>query len=416
MGKNFASMKKSVAGPMSAVRKLNFRHLTAVSAFSKSLTISSWMFCLLVAAVIAFGVRVPESLAATYYVSPTGNDRYTGTSLKPFRTIQKAADLTKAGDTVIVKNGVYTSTSSRVLNIKRQGTPNSYITFKSENPEGAVLDGRNNATNYGIVLTDNAAYIRIQGFEIRNFGSCGIYGWGNSQTGVGSHDVIITENRIHHIGRTIVSDCNDSYGRSGFGGHPLIHHYTFEGNTVHDVGRLPNTCSDHNYRHDHGLYLQGKYITVRNNTFYNHKAGWAIKVDGYWGTEVGASENSHVIADNIFRPDVRSDSDGGGNVRFYNNRTYNEKYGYMKSPKNVLIENNSFYKPDGIGYKSAIIISNNINSNFNGTILKNNKTSSKYLYCEYLGLVVTKNVTDLNNKVNAYDSLFTSIERVTPNS
>jgi len=86
----------------------------------------------------------------------------------------------------------------------------------------------------------------------------------------------------------------------------------------------------------------------------------------------------------------------------------------MKPPKNVLIENNSFYKPDGPGSKSAIVISNNSNSNFKGTVLRNNKTSSKYLYCEYLGSAVTANVTASNNRVNAYDSLFTIVERVNP--
>jgi len=409
-------MKKSVAGPIYGSKKHTFKHLTTATS-SHSLTISSWIFCLLVAAVVTFGLNVPVSLAATYYVSPTGNDSYAGTSLKPFRTIQKAANLTKAGDTVIVKAGVYTtSTSDRVLNITRPGLPSAYITFKSENPGGAIIDGRYSVTNYGIVLMEKAAYIKIEGFEIRNFRNTGIIGFGSSATGIGSHDVTIANNDIHDIGRITISSCTDDIGRSGIYTHQLTSNYLFEGNAIHNVGRLPNSCQEHAYRHDHGMYLQGKYVKVRNNEFYDFKAGWAIKVDGYWGTEVGATANSHVISGNTFRPDVRSDKDGGGNIRFFNNRSYLSRYGYMKPPKNVLIENNTFYKPDGVGYKSAIIISNNISSNFKGTVLKNNKTTSKYLYCEYLGSAVTSNVTSLNNTVNAYDSLFTLAQRVTPNS
>jgi len=412
MNKIFAPMKNRISCPMYGINKRNPQHLTA--GFLHLQTIGSWIFCLLVAAAMTLGLSIPASHAATYHVSPAGNDSYAGTSLKPFRTIQKAANLTKAGDTVIVKNGTYTTTKDRVLNITRPGTATAYITFKAENLEGAVIDGRDYATNYGIVLSDTAAYIKIEGFEIRNIRNSGIHGYGSSAYRRGSHDIIITKNNIHHIGRTTVSDCSDGYGRCGIYTHQLTSNYLFEGNTIHDIGRLPNSCQEHAYRHDHGLYLQGKYMVAKNNLFFNHMAGWAIKVDGYWGTEIGAKENSHVIANNIFQPAVRSDPNGGGNIRFFNNRTYNSTLGYMKSPKNVLIENNSFYKPDCVVAKSAIIISNNINSNFKGTVVRNNRTSSKYLYCEYLGSAITKNVTAVNNTLNAYDSLFASAEKVNP--
>jgi len=408
MNNILVSMKKSVLGPMCGIKKLNFKHLTPTATCSGSIQIRLWIFCLLVAAVGLFGMEVPVSLAASYYVSTTGNDSYAGTSLKPFRTMQKAANVTKPGDTVIVKNGTYTTTKGdRVLNITRAGTSSAYITFKAENIGGAIIDGRSNATNYGIVVMPTAAYIKIEGFELRGFRGFGIEAYQ-------SHDVVIRNNHIYNIGRVTIADCNALYGSAGVFTSPTSYKISIEGNSIHDIGRLPDSCQEHAYRHDHGLYLQGKYMTVRQNAFYNHKAGWAIKVDGYWGTEVGASENSHVIAENIFQPDVRSDKDGGGNIRFFNNATYSSTYGNMKPPKNVLIENNSFYRPDGLGYKSAIIISNNANSNFKGTVLRNNKTSSKYLYCEYLGSAITSNVTVLNNKVNAYDSLFTSAERVNP--
>jgi len=396
MDKIFAPMKKSVTGPRYEVKKGHPRSTRL------------GMLCILVAAAVLFGVRVPASLAATYYVSTTGSDSDAGTSLKPFRTIQKAANLTNPGDTVIVKNGTYTTTTSdRVLNIKRPGTSSAYITFKAENTGGAILDGRSNATDYGIVVMNTAPYIKIEGFQVRGFRGFGIEVYG-------AHDVVIKNNHIYNIGRVTIASCSTLYGMAGVFTTPTSYKLTIEGNTIHDIGRLSNSCQEHAYKHDHGLYLQGKYMTVRQNSFYNHKAGWAIKVDGYWGTTVGAGENSHVIAENIFQPDVRSDKDGGGNIRFFNNATYSSTYGKMKPPQNVLIENNSFYKPDGPGCKSAIVISNNSNSNFKGTVLRNNKTSSKYLYSEYLGSAITSNVTASNNRVNAYDSLFTYAERVNP--
>ena len=53
-------------------------------------------------------LTVGDLSAATYYVSPTGNDNSTGLIGAPFKTIQKAASRVNPGDTVIVKDGTYT--------------------------------------------------------------------------------------------------------------------------------------------------------------------------------------------------------------------------------------------------------------------------------------------------------------------
>src|SRR5690348_15031976 len=59
-------------------------------------------------ALAALLCHVPSALATTYYVSVTGSDSNSGTSsTAPFLTIQKAANLTKPGDTVSVMNGTY---------------------------------------------------------------------------------------------------------------------------------------------------------------------------------------------------------------------------------------------------------------------------------------------------------------------
>src|SRR5439155_8510243 len=48
--------------------------------------------------------------ATTYYVSPTGSDSNLGTTINaPFQTIQWAASKVLPGDTVIVRDGVYST-------------------------------------------------------------------------------------------------------------------------------------------------------------------------------------------------------------------------------------------------------------------------------------------------------------------
>ncbi|MHC5725365.1 MAG: right-handed parallel beta-helix repeat-containing protein, partial [Nostoc sp.] len=72
--------------------------------------------------------------ATTYYVSGTGNDRNSGlTTSSAFRTIQRAADLTDPGDTVLIMNGVYRNSpnAGSVVNIQRSGNAKAWIKYKA---------------------------------------------------------------------------------------------------------------------------------------------------------------------------------------------------------------------------------------------------------------------------------------------
>src|SRR5215217_422096 len=67
----------------------------------------------------------------TYYVATNGSDTYSGRSTQPFRTIQKAADIVNPGDTVIVRDGVYSGPAAdQLVLLTRSGTPDAPITFR----------------------------------------------------------------------------------------------------------------------------------------------------------------------------------------------------------------------------------------------------------------------------------------------
>lgn len=72
-----------------------------------------------------------------YHVALDGNDNNPGNHGRPFRTIQQAADVVKAGDTVIVHEGIYRET----VTIQTSGNQNAYILFKSADRDTVVLDG-----------------------------------------------------------------------------------------------------------------------------------------------------------------------------------------------------------------------------------------------------------------------------------
>jgi len=66
--------------------------------------------------------------SATYCVAPSGQDTNPGTAERPFRTIQKAADVVKPGDKVIVRAGVYPES----VVIKTSGEAGKPIVFEGE--------------------------------------------------------------------------------------------------------------------------------------------------------------------------------------------------------------------------------------------------------------------------------------------
>jgi hypothetical protein len=306
--------------------------------------------------------------AATYYVAPNGSDSNNGSSTAPFKTIQKAADIVNPGDTVILRNGTYTGGSESVAEIRRSGTSSQWITFKSENLWGAILDGRNFATAHGLLVSPGAGYVRIEGLQIQKTIVGGISA--NENT----HDIYYYRNLLHDIGRI----CTDtSGGQVGFRDKTTSARFTYDSNVLHTIGRLhpEDGCSlstGYYKNHDHGLYLWGRDIKVINNIFYNFRSGWAIQ------SAEGARD--WVVANNTFAfPNPNRE----GHIVLWDGNT------------NFVIANNVFYQPktaaiflEPCGGKSNIVVRNNVStggmlfdgdsggSTCSGITVTNNKTST----------------------------------------
>ncbi|MEE9326693.1 MAG: immunoglobulin-like domain-containing protein [Cocleimonas sp.] len=75
-----------------------------------------------------------------YYVSTTGNDNNNGLSIsQAFKTILKAAEKAKAGETVNILGGTYRE--GNILNIRNSGEPGKYITYKAYNNQKVLIKG-----------------------------------------------------------------------------------------------------------------------------------------------------------------------------------------------------------------------------------------------------------------------------------
>ena len=202
------------------------------------------------------------------YVATTGDDSNPGTQTAPWRTVQHAADSVHAGSTVNVRGGVY----EELINISGSGNAtDGYITFRSYPGETAVLDAEHLTPSgrSGVVTIQNKSYVRIEGFEIRNFHTAEhrLTPLGISVIGSGSHIELI-KNNVHHIEQTF--DGRDAPGRGGNGfgiavygtdAKTPIRELVIDGNEVHHLktgsseslvvnGNVTNFRITHNIVHD----------------------------------------------------------------------------------------------------------------------------------------------------------------------
>jgi hypothetical protein len=105
---------------------------------------------------------LPPPTLRTLYVAPDGDDGNPGTDpAAPLRTIQRAADLSQAGDLVSIQPGVYRESVS----VTTSGTAGQPIVFRGS--AGAILDGADEAIAGGVSWTaeGGGVYSRVTGFE-----------------------------------------------------------------------------------------------------------------------------------------------------------------------------------------------------------------------------------------------------------
>jgi len=234
---------------------------------------------------------------ATYVVDANvGNDSNTGSGTNPFKTIQKAADLVNPGDLVVVNDGVYTG-GSTIVGVNRSGNSSNWITFRSLNKWGAIIDGQNNVSTTGVAVRSN--YIIVQGFEVRGVDRSGMQAYNGNELASANHDVLFTQNKIHDIGKLCTDDTGGKVGINAY-----ATNITIDKNIIYNVGRFapgesgctPSTTNWQN--HDHGIYYAvGDNLIVRNNIFYNDIRGWAIqRYSGGGAVVTGMSVFNNVFA------------------------------------------------------------------------------------------------------------------------
>lgn len=161
-----------------------------------------------------------------YYISKNGNDINNGSENTPFLTIQKAANMANAGDTVFVKAGIY---NERLIP-QNSGLPENWITFSAApgtSKNSVIIDGTGVVVlrDNGMIHIYNKNYIIINGFMIQNVSGTthnegngiiiggsssgivvknnylyNIFGSGINLFGIGASNITIDNNELEMIG------------------------------------------------------------------------------------------------------------------------------------------------------------------------------------------------------------------------
>lgn len=300
-----------------------------------------------------------SSKNSTYYVSPDGDDKNSGSTSSPFKTISKGIEKMNAGDTLLLRGGTY----HERLDLTKSGDTSNYFTIKAYPGENPTLDGSqaiNSLSGDSALVFQGNSYWKIDGLSIQNYHSAGIY------LKNGSRNINMNNLKIYNIDP--LTDTN--YGCSAIFSEGNVQNCSVTSSDIHNVGLkydrnwhhgiyitggAQNWKIDSNNLHDNsgsaihlynGSSFSGKNITITNNRLYNnHKNGLTM-----W-----TNANNNTIKNNIFYNngayDLEIDPTSIQNTFTYNTfGSHNSDYNIFfrdpapgSSDKNTL-DYNKYYK------------------------------------------------------------------------
>jgi parallel beta-helix repeat protein len=334
----------------------------------------------------------PGSWAVEYYVSTSGSDSNPGTMNQPWRTVRKAANTLRAGDTLYIRAGTY---RERVVP-KYSGKPGKYITYTAYPGDTVIIDGLEVEMPPfwgGLLDITGKEYITISGLQIRNAGP------DDNNQGIlvdGSNYIIIENNHTYNTTSSGIGVWNSS-------------------NIIIDNNEVELACSDG--EQECITVAVTDTFEIRNNHVHHSGPGTVggEGIDAKDGSSNGKVYNNHVhdinrlgiyvdawdkhtyhieIYGNLVHDINGNDgftlaSEMGGlleNIRIYNNIAYN--CGTIglgigvngDSPthpmKNITAVNNTFFNNGIDGWGGGIAMDNPF---IEGVVIRNN--------------IVSKNVT-----------------------
>jgi len=252
--------------------------------------------------------------AATYYISPSGDNGNAGDSCTaghPWLTFAYAASQMSAGDTLYLCDGTYTTSDSGMLDDFVSGSDPNYTTYEAVNDGSAIIDGEYAAKP---LVMSSKSWIKIKGIYFKDSGgsspnvirvvdSSNIYF--QRVTGRNASDLSVATNThvwsFENVDSSIVEDCAGwGNGRNTF--------LLFGGSDNNVIRRM--WMKYHNKNATQGADCMQVYnsagnivensICTKDSTWRNYFGGIAI-----WDNDAnGYSDNNKFYGNVVYDVDV----------------------------------------------------------------------------------------------------------------
>lgn len=349
---------------------------------------------------------------ATYYVSLSGKDTNSGTSTSaPFRTLLKAVQPLRPGDTLYIRGGTWTEqldlmryntsgTSGKYIKIA--GYPGETVTIRYAEPqvggygpikargtkgylifENFVLDGINMPPATGWQIDSQNHHFILRNLDIKNFRYNGLYTAGNN--------IQVINCKIHdnkpptttgyyygiyaYRGSNLLLQGNQVYNNSGGGLHlypgplssPIIRNNSVHNNnyqakaTVGGIilyasssGGISNAKVYNNLVYRNGTSSSGTASGIRlHNTTGTKVWNNTIYANKTYGLQIGSSNSSTVAQNNIIYGNSAGNySNQSGSTSYSNNVTTDPKF-VSASSNNFQLQSGSPAANRGVSLSSV---------------------------------------------------------------
>jgi len=232
--------------------------------------------------------NLPLGAPRYIFVAPSGDDANPGSFNKPLRSINKALQYATAGDTILLRGGVY----REQINFQKSGLPERRIVLSNYRNERVIIDGNGLKIHEwdGLLNIKDQTDITIHGLIIQNSRELGVL---VTSSEVGTNITLSAVQVLHtkkagfsieNISNAVLEDCEAAYASNGS---PGFYFYR-----CHNV--IVSNCRAHQNGEPGGglaqgfVFYEGSDFQVLNcESYENYRDGFDIG-----GGEIG-TQNIH---------------------------------------------------------------------------------------------------------------------------
>lgn len=296
--------------------------------------------------------------AATYFVSPSGNDNNDGSQGAPFKTFQKSVSVLNPGDELKLNPGTYTET----LFINKNGTAESWITI-SPASQRPIING-----NFNIKpLEIKGDFIKVIGLEIQKgenycadvdidsqkiiLDNLEIHDCNGHGINIDGQDITFQNSEVYLTNLAVAHTGQSSGWGSGIKGHHGAENLTIKNNTVYEnygegiaMTRVKGSVVENNTTYDNfavNIYIDNSPDTIVRNNFSYYTNNNEYYKDGEkgrcfelaeeyysgWGAQMNNVKVYNNIASNCYYGLTFFDGGQSGsaiiNISIHNNMLWN---------------------------------------------------------------------------------------------